>query len=297
LIFLRVLIYYIGGTQRLKLKVMPESYGSETNCLLRPCLVAIGSSAFILKNKNNNEVIYMNIRHKLLARATVILLAMSPAWASADDHDNGGRPHGGFTNLTNTDCEDIIAAARADVANQPAAAAKEGLPFFRAGVLGAYPKYHYACVDRNGMIVRFASDADAWAGSRDVAKAKAFTAMAFSSNENALTTRTIFCATQPGGPLWDLGTTNQAGLPKGPNSINQLGVVEFPGGVPIYKGGNLVGGFGVSGDSIALDERTALAGITGAPINYGANDAIKSSTVLGVSYQLSDFKGNCTSPK
>jgi uncharacterized protein GlcG (DUF336 family) len=135
--------------------------------------------------------------------------------------------------------------------------------------------------------VRFASDEDAWEGSRDVAKAKAkaFTAMAFSSDENALTTRTIFCATQPEGPLWQLGNANQAGTPKGPGSINQLGIIQFPGGVPIYIGGKLVGGFGVSGDSIALDEQTALAG-TG--VTYGAPDSIKSTTVLGVSYKIGD---------
>jgi len=96
--------------------------------------------------------------------------------------------------LTGADCDAIIAAARADASGQDAD--------FRAG--DAPPKYHYACVDRTGKIVSFASDEDAWEGSRDVAKAKAFTAMAFSSDQNALTTRTIFCATQPGGP--PLGT-------------------------------------------------------------------------------------------
>lgn len=177
-------------------------------------------------------------------------------------------------------CDEIIDSARADAIKQDAA--------FRPGVIA--PKYHYACVDRAGRVVRFASDADAWEGSRDVAKAKAYTAMAFSSNENALTTRTIFCATQPGGPLWELGNANQAGNHKGPGSINQLGIIQFPGGVPIYKDGKLLGGFGVSGDSIALDERTALAG-TG--VTYGADDSIKSSTVVGVSYQLSDYGGEC----
>jgi uncharacterized protein GlcG (DUF336 family) len=183
--------------------------------------------------------------------------------------------------LTGADCNTIIAAA------QTFAAAADA--DFRPG--NVIPRFHYACVNRDGHIVRFASDEDAWEGSRDVAKAKAFTAMAFSSNENALTTRTIFCATQPGGPLWELGNSNQAGHPKGPDSINQLGIIQFPGGVPIYKGGVLIGGFGVSGDSIALDEATALAG-TGA--TYGAANAIKSSTVIGVAYTLTDFGGNCT---
>jgi uncharacterized protein GlcG (DUF336 family) len=209
---------------------------------------------------------------KVIACLLVVWGASGLAQAR-DNHHHGG--------LTGADCDSIIAAARADAATQDAA--------FRAG--DTPPKYHYACVDRTGKIVRFASDEDAWEGSRDVAKAKAFTAMAFSSDENALTTRTIFCATQPGGPLWELGNANQAGVAKGPGSINQLGIIQFPGGVPIYIGGKLLGGFGVSGDSIALDEKTALAG-TGT--TYGASDAIKSSTVLGVSYQLSDYGEKCT---
>jgi uncharacterized protein GlcG (DUF336 family) len=219
----------------------------------------------------------MNMRQILLVGSTVMLLAMSPTWVFGGDHD-GRQHHGG---LTGADCDAIIAAARAGASGQNAV--------FRAG--DTPPKNHYACVNREGKIVRFASDEDAWEGSRDVAKAKAFTAMAFSSDENALTTRTIFCATQPGGPLWELGNANQAGIPKGHGSINQLGIIQFPGGVPIYIGGKLVGGFGVSGDSIALDEKTALAG-TGA--TYGALKSIKSSSVIGVSYQLSDFGGKCT---
>lgn len=203
--------------------------------------------------------------------AVALGLVLSVSSLAQADQDNGIR-HG---LLTGADCDAIIAAAREDAATQDAA--------FRAGTTP--PKNHYACVNRRGKIVRFASDEDAWEGSRDVAKAKAFTAMAFSSDENALTTRTIFCATQPEGPLWQLGNANQAGTPKGPGSINQLGIIQFPGGVPIYIGGKLVGGFGVSGDSIALDEQTALAG-TG--ITYGAPDSIKSTTVLGVSYKIGD---------
>ena len=187
----------------------------------------------------------------------------------------------GSQDLNLADCNAITAAARTFAAT--------AVSDFRAG--NVIPRFHYACVDRAGHIVRFVSDEDAWEGSRDVAKAKAYTAMAFSSNENALTTRTIFCATQPGGPLWELGNANQAGVRKGPGSINQLGIIQFPGGVPIYKGGELVGGFGVSGDSIALDEATALAG-TGN--TYGAASDIKSSTVIGVAYTLGDFGGNCT---
>ncbi len=135
--------------------------------------------------------------------------------------------------------------------------------------------------------VRINSSApDAWEGSRDIAKAKAYPAMAFSSNENALTTRTIFCATQPGGPLCQIGNSNQAGLPLAAGSINPLGIIQFPGGVPIYKNCLSAGGFGVSGDSIPLDEQTAFAG---AGDTYGAADSIKSTNnPPGVSYKIGD---------
>jgi uncharacterized protein GlcG (DUF336 family) len=220
---------------------------------------------FLLKPMNS-----MSFLGKVVACLLVGWGASGMAQTNGSNHQDG---------LTGAVCDEIIDAARTDAATQDAA--------FRAGTTP--PKYHYACVNRMGKIVRFASDEDAWEGSRDVAKAKAFTAMAFSSDENALTTRTIFCATQAEGPLWELGNANQAGAHKGPGSINQLGIIEFPGGVPIYINGRLVGGFGVSGDSIALDERTALAG-TGPETKFGAPESIKSSTVLGVSYKMGDGK-------
>ncbi|MGR8931198.1 MAG: GlcG/HbpS family heme-binding protein [Gammaproteobacteria bacterium] len=221
----------------------------------------------------------MKVEHKLFAAGIVVLFASTPIQVFASDHE--GHEGNGHQRLTTADCDAIIASARAEAATQDAD--------FRAG--DTPPRNHYACVNRRGDIVRFVSDDDAWEGSRDVAKAKAFTAMAFSSNENALTTRTIFCATQPGGPLWQLGNSNQSGAAHSKGSINQLGVIQFPGGVPIYIGNELVGGFGVSGDSVRLDEKTALAG-TGAI--YGARDEIKSVNVpeVGVSYQIGDLPGD-----
>lgn len=202
------------------------------------------------------------------AIAVSVAFTGAPAWAAP-------------VTLLPSDCEQITAAAKtfAGTLNSD----------FRPGA--ARPRFHYACVNRRGDVVGFQSDGDAWQGSRDVAKAKAYTAMAFSSNQNALTTRTIFCATQPGGALWELGNANQAGAPKTVGSINQLGIIQFPGGVGIYKEGRLVGGFGVSGDSIAQDEKTAFAGVAGA---YEAREAIKSRNVIGVAYSLEDFGGNCT---
>jgi uncharacterized protein GlcG (DUF336 family) len=83
---------------------------------------------------------------------------------------------------------------------------------------------HIIVVDRSGAVIGRRSMADAWAGSVAIAKAKAYTAVAFSSNENALTTRSLGKLTQPGGPLWNIGNSNAGG--------GKPALIEFPGGMP-----------------------------------------------------------------
>ena len=130
-------------------------------------------------------------------------------------------------------------------------------------------KMHIVVVDRSGRIVGQRSQVDAWVGSINIARSKAYTALAFSSNENALTTRTIGALSQPGGPLWQIGNSNR-----------QDGIIEFPGGVPLYKGGKLAGAIGVSGDGVEQDENVAEAGSAG----FDAPKAIRASTVAGAPY-------------
>ena len=130
-------------------------------------------------------------------------------------------------------------------------------------------RMHIVVVDRGGRLVGQRSMADAWVGSIAIAKSKAFTALCFSSNENALTTRTIGALTQPGGPLWNIGNSNR-----------QEGLIEFPGGLPLYRNGELVGGIGVSGDGVEQDENVAEAGAKG----FEAPKAIRADTVAGAPY-------------
>ncbi|HVE38272.1 MAG TPA: heme-binding protein [Planctomycetota bacterium] len=130
-------------------------------------------------------------------------------------------------------------------------------------------RMHIVVVDRGGRLVGQRSMADAWVGSIAIAKSKAFTALCFSSNENALTTRTIGALTQPGGPLWNIGNSNR-----------QDGLIEFPGGMPLYRNGELVGGIGVSGDGVEQDENVAEAGAKG----FEAPKAIRADTVAGAPY-------------
>jgi uncharacterized protein GlcG (DUF336 family) len=131
---------------------------------------------------------------------------------------------------------------------------------------------HIVVVDRGGRVVGQRSMADAWVGSIAIARSKAYTALAFSSNENALTTRTLGPLTQPGGPLWNIGNSNRA----------EGGLIEFPGGMPLYRNGELVGGIGVSGDGVEQDENVAEAGAKG----FEAPKSIRVDTVTnnGVPY-------------
>ena len=48
-----------------------------------------------------------------------------------------------------------------------------------------------------------------------------------------------------------------------PPNLSQNGIVFFPGSMPLYKSGALVGGLGVSGDGVEQDDLVAAAGATG----------------------------------
>ncbi len=70
--------------------------------------------------------------------------------------------------------------------------------------------------------------------------------------------------TGPAGGLWGIGNTNQATSDKlaGPQ-VQRNGIVTFPGGLPLYKNGVLVGGVGVSGDAVDQDEAVAFGAAEG----------------------------------
>jgi uncharacterized protein GlcG (DUF336 family) len=127
-------------------------------------------------------------------------------------------------------------------------------------------KMHIVVVNREGRVVGQRSMEDAWLGSIHIARAKAFTAVAFSSNENALSTRSIGLLSQPGGPLWQIGNSNVGD-----------GIIEFPGGLPLYRRGVLVGGIGVSGDGVEEDENVAEAGAKG----FETPKAVRADTATG----------------
>jgi uncharacterized protein GlcG (DUF336 family) len=137
-----------------------------------------------------------------------------------------------------------------------------------------------AVVDRAGRLCSGIKIGDAWPGSRAIAIAKANTANDFSNAKLALSTANLYAATQPGGALYGLNNSN----PSNPNYLapgsgaNQFagGIITFGGGVPLYQGGQVIGGLGVSGDSACADHviayrmrRMAKLGLDNIPAGVG----------------------------
>ncbi|CAM2955784.1 heme-binding protein [Rariglobus hedericola] len=180
--------------------------------------------------------------------------------------------------------------------------------------------YVIALVDRDGrvLLVRRANGAGAvTATERAIAISKAGTAVFLSSNRHAFTTRTAGSIIQqnfpagvlnrPPGPLVGVGFSNLAlsdinffrendGVPNGtatPAGVLTPGsrilgtrLYASPGGVPLYVGGQLVAGIGVTGDGTETenasitgadgDEAVALAG----QIGYGTGPELWGSNVF-----------------
>jgi len=187
-----------------------------------------------------------------------------------------------------------------------AVAAKAEPATFRPG----NTKMWCAVIDREGRLLAInATDtggtpqtplaSDAWRGSIEIAIAKAYTAVAFSSNDTALDSRTVGLVTRMDGPgstvpgdigtdagvapLWGLGASNPyrsafgyyQGSDDAPGAYHH-GIITFAGGQPIYtkgpsgcggSGGILIGALGVSGDGVDQDDAVAKSTILNSPIN------------------------------
>jgi len=192
----------------------------------------------------------------LLTTLSFILLAMSPSPAAA-----GAAPN---------NCDGIgLTAAQAIIQGAKIAAA--ATPSSLRTPAGSSTQMRIAIVGRSGNpCAEDTTSPDAWLGSISIARGEAFTAVAFSSNQNALSSRIIGLLARQDGPGskdqktvgTDGGVAPLFGI--GDSNRERLGIITFAGGVPIYDGSVLVEAIGVSGDGVDEDEQVAICGVVNA---------------------------------
>ena len=101
-----------------------------------------------------------------------------------------------------------------------------------------------AVVDEGGNLVSHVRMDGAWIGSIDISINKAWTARAFD-----IATKDLATNSQPGEQFFGIHVTNHCR------------VAIFAGGIPLKRGGKVVGGIGVSGGTGKQDQAVAEAGV------------------------------------
>jgi uncharacterized protein GlcG (DUF336 family) len=100
-----------------------------------------------------------------------------------------------------------------------------------------------AVADEGGNLVAHVRMDGAWMGSIDISIKKAFTARAFD-----IATKDLAPLAQPGRDFFGI------------NASNDGRIMIFAGGIPLKRGGKVVGAVGVSGGSGEQDQAVAEAG-------------------------------------
>src|SRR5579862_3768983 len=175
-----------------------------------------------------------------------------------DDNGNGNAP---------ANCSGLLTAAQLKAFLKAAPGGTSHTP--DAGGLFHGDRMWAAVVNRDGKICASSTNQDdptqVWPGSQAIAKAKAYTANAFSLDTLPLSTANLYTFTQPGHSLWSLGQANPfnadflaptGGQGGGENQIAG-GMIFFGGGVALYSAGKIIGGLGVSGDTSCADHEIA----------------------------------------
>jgi uncharacterized protein GlcG (DUF336 family) len=138
-----------------------------------------------------------------------------------------------------------------------------------AGGLFSGKRQWAAIVDREGVICATSVATDdpsaAWPGSQAIAKAKAYTANSYSTDDLPLSTARLYTLTQPGHSLWGVAQANPFDpacivSPRSAGDTNGRicgGAIPFGGGVPLYRNKTRVGALGVSGDTACTDHEIA----------------------------------------
>jgi len=181
---------------------------------------------------------------------------------------------------------------------------------------GSRTRMTIAVTDIDGTVLGLRRMPDATVFSIDVAVAKARNVIYFSTTSGAadlpgvpantaVTNRTIgfgaqplfppgINASSPGPffPLYEMDWANPCTQGSQSANPNQNGIVFFPGSVPLYKNGVLVGGLGVSGDGVDQDDYVTNAGAQG----FDAPAAIRADqvTINGVRLPYLKFPRNPT---
>ena len=196
--------------------------------------------------------------------------------------------------LSSSDVASIVSSAVA-TANQTRAVIR--LP------IGSRAKMMIAVSDLDGNLLAVYRMPDATIFSIDVAVAKARNVIYFSNGGvlpgvyatsqpgaidlpgipqgTAVTNRTVGFGAQPefppgidgsaDGPFFNLylnDTANACTQGSQPQNPNQNGIVFFPGSLPLYRNGVLIGGLGVSGDGVDQDDFVTAAGAAFVTVTY-----------------------------
>ena len=151
---------------------------------------------------------------------------------------------------------------------------------------GVPMKVHFSVVDRDGDPLGIFRMIDGPNFGYDVSLQKARTAAFFSDDQHAITTRGLGFMAQlyfpigineggPPGPLFNVqdklflagaaqgASVNFQPIVNGQKNPLMNGITIFPGGIPLYKNGVLVGAVGASGDGVDQDEIASAAGAEG----------------------------------
>ncbi len=193
----------------------------------------------------------------------VTLLLLSVAWASPSETVGGAaNEKREAPGERKESCKDLPNADQLKKLLKEAASAGEA-----GGLAGG--KFEWAAiVDRSGHLCAVAVSSDdptaSWPDSQAIAKAKAYTANAFSTDKLPMSTARLYTMAQPGHTLYGAAQANPFNpqcvespedKDKGPKVCG--GTIVFGGGVPLYKGKTRVGGLGASGDTPCADHEIA----------------------------------------
>lgn len=183
-----------------------------------------------------------------------------------DDVDN---VQFGFVDSNDADPDHLLATDVAGIISDAVSRAVQT----RAGIRkpnGRYAVVHVTVVDRDGDLLGAFRMGDGTNFSFDVAVQKARTAAFVSDDTHAISTRAVGFVSQryfppginhtAGGPLFGLQKELSTKLTDPENTTLRNGITIFPGGVPLYRNGKLVGAVGVSGDGVDQDDLISFAG-------------------------------------